>query len=328
MPHARLSGEKINLAEFRPVEPWSERLLIRNLLCAVDFTEFSLRAFQYAAGIARHFGSHLFVQHIVAVPPETTWSSGESAIVKERLRGARRIAAEELRRLQSEADIEDLNTTYMLNDGDVRSQILETVSSRRIDLLVLGTHARKGMRRLVEGSLAERLVHEAHCPVLVVSKPQKDFVERESPASMRLKTLLLATDFSRNSDRALTYALRWAAEWSGRVILFHTVETGMKTLSDLLPESDPNLEIRIRDAWEKLRTLIPDPSHTPCQIDYEVRSGDPREEIIRCAADRKAELVVMGARGLGRSSFAWGSTISNVVRDGRFPVLAIRHLGG
>ncbi|MBI3934679.1 MAG: universal stress protein [Acidobacteria bacterium] len=335
MPQLEAHEEPWSLVVPRAVEQWSEPLVIRNLLCAVDFTEFSYRAFQFAAAIARHFQAHLFVQHIVSLPPEVSWSTAGTGLVKERLRGARRIAEEELRRLQSEADIEDMNVTYMLNDGDVQPQILETVGRRKIDLLVLGTHARKGIKRLVEGSLAERLVHEAVCPVLVVSRPQKELRLREEPDSLSLRTILLATDFSRNSDRALTYALRWAAEWSGRVILLHTVETSSKAaqpFTDLLPEADSNLENRVRDAWEKVRMLIPDPSHTHCQIEYDVRDGDPREQILDCAAEKKADLIVMGARGLGKSSLAsslyWGSTLSGVIRDGRFPVLALRHLCG
>jgi nucleotide-binding universal stress UspA family protein len=327
--------ENAALAELKPVEPWSERLVVRNLLCGVDFTEFSTSAFRYAAGIARHFGSHLYVQHIVSIPTETSWSMSGSGMVRERLRGSRRIAEEGLRRLQAEAAIEDLNVTYMLNDGDVRSQILGTIERRQIDLLVLGSHPHRGITRLREGSLAERLAQEANCPVLVVARPQKKLPEAEWFEPPPLKTVLLATDFSRNSDRALTCALRWTAEWSAHLTLVHTVETGsraMQAVTDLLPESDPGREHRIREAWEKLRTLIPDPTHVHCQLDYEVRDGDPREQILQCAAERKADLIVMGARGLGRSSlthpFAWGSTLSGVIRDGRFPVLAIRHLGG
>ena len=322
-----------NLAESRPLEQWSQKLVIRNLLCAVDFTEFSYQAVRYASGIARHFGSHLFIQHIVAVPSETSWTTEPFGLAKERLRGARRIAEEELRRLQAEADIQDLNITYLLNDGSVRSQILETVAQKKIDLLVLGTHAHRGVKRLLEGSLAERLAHEAICPVLVVSRPQKDVESREEFRGFRPRTILLATDFSRNSDRALTYALRWAAEWSGRVTLLHTVQTASRAVrpfTDLLPESDANLERRVRDAWEKLRILVPDPSHTHCEIEYEVRDGDPGEQILDCAAEKKADLIVMGARGLGKSALpspvCWGSTLSGVIRDGRYPVLAIRHL--
>lgn len=329
LQHGAFQENKI-LADLKPVQQWSEKLVIRNLLCAVDFTEYSHQAFRYSTEIARHFGSHLYIQHIVAVPSESSWSADPSGLAKERLRGARRIAEDELRRLQAEADLADLNVTYLLTDGGVRSQILQTVAQKKIDLLVLGTHARKGLKRLFEGSLAEGLVHEAVCPVMVVSRPKTNGSEYQGLRSLRLRTLLLATDFSRNSDRALTYALRWAAEWSGRVILLHTVETSSKAVqpfTDLLPESDATLETRVRNAWEKLRILVPDPAHAHCQIEYEVRDGDAGEQILDCAKEKKAELIVMGARGLGRSSLTWGSTLSDVVRDGRFPVLTLRRLG-
>ena len=322
--------EKQILIEPKPVEQWSERLSIRNLLCAVDFTEYSHQALRYSIEIARHFGAHLIIQHIMVAPSESSWSEDASGHGRERARSDRRSAQEDLRRLQNESDIDDLNVTYLLSEGVVRSQILQTVAQKKVDLLVLGTHARRGIKRWVEGSLAERLVHEAVCPVLVVSRPSQEAAMPLEPSSLHLRTVLLATDFSRNSDRALTYALRWAAALSGRVILLHTVETGAKAVqpfTDLLPEADATLETRVRDAWEKLRILVPDPSRTHCQLEYEVRDGNPGEQIVDCAREKKADLIVMGARGLGRASFAWGSTLSDVVRDGRFPVMALRQLG-
>jgi len=324
-------------------EGWSEKPRIRSVLCGVDLSEFSYRAFRHAAALARRFGAQLFVQHVIEPPKQAAWSAA-GGMVQERLRGARRIAEEELRTLEAEADTEDLNITYVLNDGDPKARILDTLARRRIDLLVLGTHARKGARRLLEGSLSERLVREATCPVLVLSQPARELVEEEDTQAVRVGTILIATDFSRNSDRAVTCGLRWAAEWSSRVIFLHVVETGppLAGIARLLPESDPGLEGRIRDAWEKLRMLVPETAQLSRSIEYEVRAGDPREQILGCAADQKADLIVMGSRGLGRlpialrigpalsSSFAslsGGTTTAGVIRDGRYPVLAIRHLG-
>ncbi|HWP84025.1 MAG TPA: universal stress protein [Terriglobia bacterium] len=317
-------------AAIRMVEPWSEPIVLRNLLCAVDFSECSYQALRYAAEIARHFGSQLYIQHILSLPPEASWHEDPSGWTKERVRGARRIAEHGLRRLHAEADLSGLNVTFLLTDGVPGSRILETVGERKIDLLVIGTHARRGIKRLVEGSLAERLVHEAICPVLVAAPPRESMPALPEPGALAFQTILMATDFSRSADRALTYALRWAAEWGGRVLLLHAVEpvsAAPQSLASLFPESDASLEAHIRSAWEKMRVLVPDPALARCRIDYEVRSGNAAEQILDCAQERKADLIVLGARGVGRASLTWGSTLSQVVRAGRFPVMALRHLG-
>jgi nucleotide-binding universal stress UspA family protein len=114
------------------------------------------------------------------------------------------------------------------------------------------------------------------------------------------------------------------------VILFHAVPTAPPTLerlSDLLPEYGADLEQRIRDALEKMRELAPSSNRFPCPVECEVRDGDPQEQILRFAKEKRADLIVMGARILEGAVGVWGSTIAGVVRDGRFPVLAVRHLG-
>lgn len=73
--------------------------------------------------------------------------------------------------------------------------------------------------------------------------------------------------------------------------------------------------------------LVSQPGTNLCKIAYEVRDGEPREQILRFAKEKKADLILLEARILRGSALAWGSTISGVIRDGRFPVLTVRHLG-
>ena len=310
-------------------EVWSGKLLIHNILCPVDFSEFSQRAFRYAAAIARHFQAHLFVQHTVPVSTALFLEGADLGMIRHSLEASSHEAKREIQTLVQEAGVEPSKSTVMVNEGDVRERIQDTITEQKIDLLVMGTHGRKGFNRLMLGSVAEHVVHEVICPVLVISRPETEFVRLEEREPVCLQTILAATDFSRNSDRALTHALRWAAEWSAKVTLFHSVETaapGMKGLIDLLPEYNPFFEKQVAEAWEKIRTQVPEAAQRRCEVAFEVCQGNAREQILQFAAERKPDLIVMGSRGLGRSSLAWGSTISGVVRDGRFPVLAIRHL--
>lgn len=313
-----------------PEESWTSRLILKNILCPVDFSEFSLQAFRYAVGIARHFQARLIVQHTVPIPTSIVPEGPEVITPREMLELARRKAEEELNRWIAESGAEGTEIYVKISEGDVKDRIVQTVGAQDIDLVVMGTHGRKGISRLVLGSVAEHIVHEAvFCPVLVVSRPQTGFVAGGPAGAVRLKTILAATDFSPDSSRALTHALRWASEWKGKVILFHAVENPPPRLHgmiDLLPEFNPYFDKEVAEAWERIHRVVPEAARNRCELAYEVRQGNPKEEILRYAEEQRPDLIVMGSRGTGRSAVVWGSTISGIVRDGRFPVLSVRHL--
>lgn len=312
-----------------PEEVVQERLQIKHILCPVDFSEFSDRAFRYAASLAWHFQSQLFLQHTVQIPTGVLLGGAEPTAIQEAWWSELQAAEERMRHLARTAGRNGGQIIPILNEGDPRAQILESVKEREVDLLVMGTHGHKGFNRLVLGSVTEQMIHEAACPVLVVSRPVRGFVTPESPEPIPLKTILLATDFSNSSDRAVTYALRWASEWGGKVVLFHAVEESPPELQgrvDLFPEYNPTFEKQIAQAWEKIRWLVPEAAQKRCEVAYEVRHGNPKEEILRVAEERDADLIVMGARGWGLTSRPWGSNSSAVVREGNFPVLVVRQL--
>jgi universal stress protein A len=401
-----------------------EKLQIRNILCPVDFSDFSRRALRYAIGLSRHFGSRLFLQHTVQPSSYLLYEGPvvEHSAVQQNIASQLQRSREEIRRMLLSAGIDSSEVTVLLSDGEVTERILETISGEQIDLLVMGTHGHKGFSRLAVGSVTEGMIHRAVCPVLAVSRPLRDFVNPED--GERLRTILLATDFSAHSDRALAYALKWGWEWGARVVLFHAVQevpSAMQGLADLFPEYNPAFEKQIAEAWDKIRHLIvktqtgsvynlnrdsmtwrriagrtgpsaletdagklldwpkvqagkpmkfqysplrgdgdlrtittspviPETAGQGCEVVYEVRHGNPWEEILRVAEEKGADLIITGARGMERSAVPWGSVgsaigenphaadalhksfhpwgsvSSAVVRDGRFPVLVVREL--
>lgn len=307
-------------------EAWKNRLVIRNILCPVDFTEFSQRAIRYASDIAGHFDARLIVQHTVPVPTALIPEGPAVLSTQEMLEMSREDAKRELHRMISETTPQTggaKDVLIVVSAGDVKDQIVKTVGEQSVDLVVMGTHGHKGFSRLVLGSVAEHIIHEVvYCPVLVVSHPHA----AEHP---QWKTILAPVDFSPDSGRALTHALRWGAEWTARVILFHTVAEPpprMHGMIDFLPEFNPYFDKEVAEAWERIHSVIPETARDRCELSYEVRQGNPHEQILEYADQVKPDLIVMGSRGSGKSNVVWGSTISGIVRDGRYPVLAIRHL--
>ena len=317
-------------AQILPEEAWTNRLVIRNILCPVDFSDFSKRAIRYASEIAGHFGARLIVQHTVPVPTALIPEGPAVISTQEMLQMSREEAKKEIHAMISASGVEAAgakNVLVVVNAGDVKDHIVKTVGEQNVDLVVMGTHGHKGLSRLVLGSVAEHIIHEiVFCPVLVVSHPQAAEHPHEHP---QWKTILAPLDFSPDSGRALTHALRWAAEWKAKVILFHAVENPpprMHGMIDLLPEFNPYFDKEVAEAWERIHSVIPEAARNRCELSYEVRQGNPREQILEFAERVKPDLIVMGSRGSGTSSVIWGSTISSIVRDGRYPVLAIRHL--
>jgi nucleotide-binding universal stress UspA family protein len=304
-----------------------EQLEIKRVLCPMDFSEFSHRAFRYAVSLARHFGSRLLIQHTAQPATYTLLEGVGPPITDADIQAQIQRAREEIRQLLISSGVDSSEVTILLNEGDVADRILETIARERIDLVVMGTHGHKGFSRLAVGSVTEQLIHLAVCPVLVVSHPKKDFVDLNRDE--RLKTIVLATDFSKPSDRALSYALKWAYEWRAKVVLFHSVEReapAMKGLVDLFPEYNPYFERQVASAWEKVPGLVPEQVKSLCDVVYEIRHGNPKEEILKVAQEKDADLIMTGARGAGNSGAPWGSVSSAVVRDGRYPVVVVREL--
>jgi universal stress protein A len=327
-----------------------EKLQIQSILCPVDFSDFSRQAFQYGVSLARHFGSRLFLQHTAQAPTNLLLEGVGPAGVQESVQGQLQRAREETRRMLISMGVDSSEVTILLNEGDPANSILETIGRERIDLLVMGTHGHKGFSRLVLGSVTEGLIHQSVCPVLVVSRPKEDIAALEQ--GVRIRTIVLATDFSHHSDRALTYALKWGWEWNAKVVLFHAVEEpakAMQGLTDLFPEYNPYFERQVARAWERIQRLVPKTAPERREVVYEIRHGNAKEEILRVAEEKHADLIITGARGMERSAVPWGSAVpagqnveaaqalhksfhpwgsvsSAVVRDGRFPVLVVREL--
>ncbi|MBM4067950.1 MAG: universal stress protein [Planctomycetes bacterium] len=142
---------------------------IRTILHPTDFSQHSEHAFQLACSLARDHGSRLIVLHtqerpvmayagIAMAPPAPPPSADERQALKKQLRG--------MHCTDSAVRVE-----HLLVDGDPATAILEIAQEQKCDLIVLGTHGRTGLGRLLMGSVAEKVLREATCPVLTVKAP-------------------------------------------------------------------------------------------------------------------------------------------------------------
>jgi universal stress protein A len=141
---------------------------IHTILHPTDFSERSDAALQLACALARDYGARLVVLH-VAVQPAVAYGEGYIT-VDSHFQDMR----EQLNQLSIPAD--DIRAERRFETGDPTTEILRVASEIHADLIVVGTHGRTGVGRLLMGSTAEQIVRQAPCPVLTLKMPMAETV--------------------------------------------------------------------------------------------------------------------------------------------------------
>jgi len=144
---------------------------IRHILVPTDFSESSKRALDYAVGLAQTFGAKLTLLHVVELPSYVTDGHVPvhvSMALRDDLQGH---AQRELAHFPSEGSGAPVEIARQVVIGVPHRQILETAEAERVDWIVMATYGRTGLSHLVMGSVAERVVRTAPCPVLTIRPP-------------------------------------------------------------------------------------------------------------------------------------------------------------
>ncbi len=290
---------------------------IERILCPVDFSDFSAKAFDYAHSLARHYSAKLFLEHVVEPPlsPYPYYALPDS--VNEISWKLSEVAEKHLHELVATHAPNGIQPQVVVHSGLVTESILAFANTHAMDLIVMGTHGRRGLDRMTMGSVTEKILRKARCPVLAVRKPLHDFVDPAANQDpVQLRKILLCTDFSGYSDRALGYGLSLAMEYNAELTLLHVLED--------LP--DPKgLESTTAEVVRRLEKPIPDDARNWCKVKSIVRVGTPYQEIIQLALEAQTDLVVMGVRGRNALDLAlFGSTTHRVLQLGSCPVLTVR----
>jgi nucleotide-binding universal stress UspA family protein len=296
---------------------------IQRVLCPTDFSECSLKALRHAAAIAQWYGAQFHVLHgivdiIAPVPPIGL----PMPIIISPETDAN--ALQTLRDWVGEAGLPGDEPVLAVRKGNTVTAILDYAAEMASDLIVLGTHGRTGVDRVLIGSVAERVLQRAPCPVLTI--PPGAAIAAEHPA-VAFKQILCAVDASETSHAALALALSVAQENQAELMLLHVLET--LTEEEALPlghyRVGEYLELRKCEALAKLQTFIPENARAWCEPQVRVELGAAARTILDTARDWQADLIVMGAQAHGALSVAvFGSTTQTVVRRASVPVLTVR----
>lgn len=289
-------------------------LKLERILCPVDFSEFSARAYDYAHSLARHYEAKLQILHVVStitVDPDLSLSGVIDKIYAQQTAEAKKRVAT-LAGRQAGKPVESELTVQL---GFAADSILAFATSSNADLIVMGTHGRRGLDRFLMGSTTEHVLRKSRCPVLAVHEPTRNFVSPESADEpVHLRKITCCVDFSEHSPRALEYALSLGMQYQAEVTLLHVFE-----------DTKDSAEHKAR-ALEGIEQLVPDDARKWSEsIVPVVRSGEPYQEIIDQATEAQTDVIVMGVRGRNVVDLAvFGSTTHRVIQLGPCPVLVVK----
>ncbi|MGC1482802.1 MAG: universal stress protein [Candidatus Acidiferrum sp.] len=283
----------------------------KNILLATDFSPASSRALEYAASLARRYGSTIYLTHIISLDgyplmaPEFAASSLQKMQVE---------AQENFRELLKSGLLIALPYKAVIQEGNLWPSLEELIKKYEIDLLVVGTRGAGTVRKILIGSGAEEIFRKAKIPVLTVGPSTAIDPQYE----VEFKNILFATDFGKSAEREAEYALSLAKEHCSRLRLVHVFPH---------PEAygESVLALEKQNSMAQLKELVPAESDLHCKLDFEVPVGEPVEQILRIAQETKADLIVMGAKA--RKSLAGNVPHTKAYRlvcEAKCPVLTVR----
>lgn len=293
-----------------------------HVLCPIDFSETSVRATTYARAFATWYGAALTLLHVVptldaTIEPAVGLDEAERIL----LATTQDALLAEMRRVAGPT-VEGDRTSLVADSGVVHITILRHASTLPADLLVMGTHGRSGFNRLFLGSVTERVLRRAPCPVLTVPPAPG----AGAPLPVVFKNILCGVDFSPASLAALKWALELGRQSGGRVTVLHAIEF----LHEREPSPFLDLDLAkyhhhaIKRAGEWLHARLAGESQTWCAIDEVVAVGRAAQLLLSRSADGGADLIVVGAQGAGGIEVLLsGSTSQPVLRGATCPVLSV-----
>jgi len=288
------------------------QVLFKRILFATDFSPASLAALPYAAAIARHFSSKLFLAHVI--PPEAC----TSIPVNERdlaLKNVRAHAEAQMTGLRAKSVLTGIPHEVLVDHGETWPILSAMAEKRDVDLIVAGTHGRRGIEKLLLGSTAEEILRCARMAVLMVGPETSVAPKRET----RPRSILYATDFSPASEPAMHYACALAREYGTTLYFLHVAEDVWKEPLSTRMQAADFCRIRLQESHWVLEE--------GCAPEFHVDFGPTAERILEAAEKLHAELLVLGVRGAHHPRVAAhlpGPAAYDVVSQARCPVLVVR----
>jgi|SRR5579859_960006 len=298
---------------------------VKNVLFATDFSATSEAAFPYATAICRRFGATLHAAHVLSDASLILMTGGVDYVSMGTLYDdAQNEALQKLEQLAER--VEGVAHRSYVRHGQVMKNLSPIIAENAVDLIVVGTHGRTGLGKLLLGSVAEDILRHAPCPVLTVGPnvsgharlPVFENHARDlAPPELDLRQIVFATNFAQNAARVAQEAIALAEEFRARLTFLHVLED----YTQLGRRPGP-----IEDCASRLQELIPSNNTLQYLPEIVVEFGSAAERILKVANEREADMIVLGARSsadVGITHLSWSSAY-HVIANAHCPVLTVR----
>jgi nucleotide-binding universal stress UspA family protein len=288
--------------------------MLKNILFLTDFSEPSEIAVPYAVALAREYEAHACALHVLT-PVPLAYASAESAGAA--IEGLEEGAQDGMQQLDSQFTGVD-HETMIVRAESVWAGITQVLAERDVDLLIVGTHGRTGAMKLLLGSVAEEIFRRSSVPVLTIGP----VVRKGAHGGGQFHRVMLATDFTSESQAAAPYAISMAQEHQAKLLLLNVMRNPESKASDRKSQDT------VANVMHQLYEMVPEAAELWCRPEATVRFGNPAERILEAAKEHEADLIVLGVREaaghLGAATHLERTTAHKVVVQATCPVLTVR----
>ena len=301
---------------------------VKTILVPTDFSEPSLKAMKYARALAKQFRASLHLINVFDVqfeaPSLAPLYATDDEIQRRLGRRFRAIAGEfagPIRRGRCHARI-----------GRAFEEICEAAQKLHVDLIVTATRGYTGLKHMLMGSTAERIVRHSPCPVLVVREKEREFVQSNvakgtrGGSALSVRHILVPVDFSEHSRVALRHAIAFAKRFGAKLALLNVIYPQYyATNMDYMAFDYPSLlEETRRTARREFNAFVRSIAFEGVPFETHIEEGHPGQHIVDYASKHGVDLVVNATHGRsGLRHVVLGSTAEHVVRFGKCPVLIV-----
>ena len=297
---------------------------IKKILFPTDFSECANQALCHATYLAGKFESELIMLHTIVMYEDDPHNPDQRFPDLVECYDSMEEVADTRMDTSVDEETKDRVKIARVNIRGISpsAKIIEYAEEKEIDLITMGTHGRTAVSHFLLGSVAERVVRSAPCPVLTVG-PEHGAETK----SMIYKNILVPVDFSEPCKNALKYAVTIGRLYDAQLYLLHVVEgwihpafytTWDKSILDFMPD----IESRTIEAMDE---FVAEFDLNGLKVKKHVIEGRPYAQIVDFAEEKRADLIVIATRGLGAiDHFLLGSTAEKVVRRAPCPVLSVK----
>lgn len=288
-------------------------ITITNILCPTDLSQDSDEALRYSVALARAYEAKLLVCH--CREPATPITGPLREEFRKQVEAA-------VRQWTGVGHCPPTGYEGIIVTGNPNEAISRAAAERGVDLIVMRSRRRSRAAALL-GSTAEAVCRTAPCPVLVTHPHEREWVGMTT-CEIDLHKVLVAHDFSNDSELAMRMALSLAQEYQAELHLLHVLPVA---LVPAVPQLPLNIESEFQRAANSLARSVPDEAYLWCKVSQAVKAGPPYREILDYAEEHEIDLICMGVHGAGFAMRAlFGSNTDRVLRQASCPVLIARPL--